>query len=232
MPRPKPAPTPAHKPHPVSRAEFARRSGRSRGAITQACAGPLEAAQLPKGRLDAAHSAAVNWAKSRGIDPVQLLDPELAKSAPKAGPLQKPAIDVPKSVSDLLQLTFAEISERYASFEGFSDWLDARKKVGEIDRLETQNRERRGELVSRELVKTHVFGPIHTGFEQLIRDVPRTAAARVIPMAKRNDPIQEIEKVIAEQITATLKPMIAEAVRKAKRLGRPRKDSPDANQSP
>lgn len=41
---------------------------------------------------------------------MQLLDPGLARSAPKAGPVVKPPIDQPQGVGDLLQFTFAEIS--------------------------------------------------------------------------------------------------------------------------
>jgi hypothetical protein len=65
---------PEYRQHPTRRTDFARRSGRSRSTISEACAGPLAAACTPDGRIDAAHPAAVAWARERGIEPEQLLE--------------------------------------------------------------------------------------------------------------------------------------------------------------
>lgn len=66
-----------HEPHPITRAEFARRAGRGRSRITEAAApgGLLRPACLPGGLVDAAHPAAQAWAARRGINLAALLEP-------------------------------------------------------------------------------------------------------------------------------------------------------------
>jgi hypothetical protein len=70
--------TPTHRPVPVSRAEFARIVGRGRSTITEACSGPLAAAELPLRRIDLAHPAVVAWATARRIPLEQLGAGDLA----------------------------------------------------------------------------------------------------------------------------------------------------------
>lgn len=66
--------------HPISLAELARRSGKNRSSITRQAQGPLRAAMLADGRIDAAHDAVAAWARGHGIDPRALT----AGSAPAA----------------------------------------------------------------------------------------------------------------------------------------------------
>ncbi len=85
---------PPQTPHPVTRSEFARRTGRKPSSVTEACQGPLLAACMPGGRINAVHPAAVAWAAKRGIDPSALLDP-VARAAVEQPPIEAPgAIDV------------------------------------------------------------------------------------------------------------------------------------------
>ncbi len=65
---------PKYREHLISRSAFAQHSGRTRSTITEACQGPLAPA-CRGNRVDAAHPAAVAWARKRGIDPEQLLEP-------------------------------------------------------------------------------------------------------------------------------------------------------------
>src|SRR5689334_19224612 len=85
---------PSHRPFPVSRADVARWSGRARATITEACAGPLAAACLPGGRVDAAHPAVARWALARGLDLASLLAPAAAQQAPAPAPAEVLAADV------------------------------------------------------------------------------------------------------------------------------------------
>lgn len=68
----------------ISRAELARRSGRSRSTITEACAGPLAAACLPGGRIDVAHPAVEAWATARGVSLPELRAGTRCDGAPSA----------------------------------------------------------------------------------------------------------------------------------------------------
>lgn len=69
-------------PHPISRAEYARRVGRVRSAITAACDGPLAGACLDGGRINAAHPAAVAYAAKRGVSLERLLTDPFVASMP------------------------------------------------------------------------------------------------------------------------------------------------------
>jgi hypothetical protein len=55
----------------ITKAEFARRTGRKPPSISQAIAGPLKAAVVAGG-IDVAHEAVARWARKRGIDPASL----------------------------------------------------------------------------------------------------------------------------------------------------------------
>ncbi len=63
------------RPHPVSLAELARRAGVNRSSVTRGIQGPLRAALLPGGRVDAGHRVLERWAIGHGTDPIALLDP-------------------------------------------------------------------------------------------------------------------------------------------------------------
>lgn len=88
--------TPTPKAHPLTRSEFGRRVGRKPASITEACAGPLKAACLPNGRIDAAHPAAVAWAKKRGVALAALLRPAPRSSGAATPP--EPTAGVPGEI--------------------------------------------------------------------------------------------------------------------------------------
>jgi hypothetical protein len=92
-----------HRPHPVTRAEFARRCGRARSSITEACSVSLAAACLAGGRLDAAHPEAVAWAAARGIGAAQLL-----RDAPSD---RSPPLPLPDLLLVETAVTFAEAAK-------------------------------------------------------------------------------------------------------------------------
>jgi hypothetical protein len=64
-----------HRPHPLTRAELARRAGRGRSRITEDCAGALKAACLAGGFVDVAHPSVVAWCEKRKLDHAKLLAP-------------------------------------------------------------------------------------------------------------------------------------------------------------
>lgn len=90
---------PKHKPHPVTRAEFARRAGRGRSRITEDCAGALKPACLAGGFIDAAHPAALAWCEKRKVDPAKLVAPASPAAAPARAPTKpaKPAKSKPRA---------------------------------------------------------------------------------------------------------------------------------------
>jgi len=94
-----------HTQHPVTRAEFARRAGRARSRITEACGpdGALQAACLAGGSIDAAHPVVQAWAVARRIDPLALLE---------QSPAREPA---PPSVEELVRQLILETAQAIAA---------------------------------------------------------------------------------------------------------------------
>jgi hypothetical protein len=90
---------PRYKPHPLTRAEFARRAARGRSRITEACEGPLKPASLAGGFIDAAHPAVAAWCAKRKIDHAKLLAPSAAAAPTDRAPTAKakPAKGAPRA---------------------------------------------------------------------------------------------------------------------------------------
>lgn len=240
---------PPHTPHPVTRSAFARRAGRKPSSVTEACQGPLLAACLPGGRIDAAHGAAVAWATKRGIDPAALLDqvarlaapepdPEVfevpgatdarssspgaaarrGKGRPKAGAGPATSSDddysQPANAGDLLNCTLLELTTKHGSAQGFSDWLETRKQIAEVARLESRNDRDARRLISSELVRMYVFDLVETQNRKLLTVVPQTLAVRAVSAVRANKPLEEVKAMITSAIGTELR-VSKEKVRRA-----------------
>jgi hypothetical protein len=198
-PPPKP---PKRAPKVIAKADLARRKGVSKSAISKAVlpGGPLEAAHLPNGRIDLDHAATQAWLESDA--------PEQSAGVPAPAGTPKP-----EDIDQLGELTLNEIVERYGSLQGFLDYVDARKKIAEIHRLELQNAETEGDLISRDLVRTHVFGMIDAVFRRMLTDTVKTVAGRIFQLVKADGTLEEAEAVAQDLVSATLAPLKTSAAR-------------------
>lgn len=116
-------------------------------------------------------------------------------------------------IEEILDLTLREIVDRWGSAPEFKDWLDARKKLADIREKDLKNGESEGRLISRQLVKTHVFGAIEATSRRLLIDAPKQISRRLYGMARSGASIEEAEKVTRDAIGSQLRPMKATAVR-------------------
>lgn len=199
----------------MSQAEFARRSGRSRSTISEACSkgGPLRAA-TKNGSIDVAHPAVRAWAK-RGKIPINRLrdrgnpepDPIDPREADDDVDLENARFDVtqPANVNDFLDLPFRQIADRFGSVEGFEKYLDARKTTEEIRKLEVANDEAEGKLISRSLVQQHIFGALEAQNRRLLMDTTRTIAARVAPAVRTGANQEQLEELVRDLISSQLR---------------------------
>jgi hypothetical protein len=222
----------------ISRAEFARRCGVSKAAITKACGKQLKAACVAD-RLDIDHEAVRAYMAGKGITLAHAAGAptKSAKSRPKGAPAstdsgqrhrkaaQKPT--APRrssgdaggaqvgSTADLEELAgpLREIVERFGTDEQFRRWLDALESIEKIIGQRLKNEETQGRLISRELVRTHVLGFIERVFRQLLGDVPKNIAARLESSAKAGEPVEQMERTVHELISSQLKPLRTTAVR-------------------
>jgi hypothetical protein len=207
------------RPHPVARSEFARRAKRTPAAITQACQGPLKAACLPGGRIDASHPAVLAWAQKRKLDPASLLDPEpavsggrtrgrptaAAKVAEAKSEAMAPDLSAPARINDLLDMPLREILARHQSIQGFGDWLDRRKKISDIAKTEFHIALKRDLYMPRHFVEQHLLGLIETTNLRLLREVVTTATSELYALAKSGRPLEEGHRALRGIIGANLK---------------------------
>lgn len=207
--------------HPLTFAEFARRCKRGRSRVSEALKGPLAPAVMTGGRINAAHPAARAWAEERGISAAELLGVSAvaaAAPAPAQSPLRPIAARVAPSASTatllsehdvspnderLLQMTLGDVVERYGSIQGFADHVDVVKKMHEIERIELQNSETRGELVERALVQK-VFGALDGANRKMLLDAPRTIARRLAQDVDGGASTEAIEQGVRELLTKAL----------------------------
>src|SRR5688572_6935798 len=193
---------PARRGQPISKADLAARKGVTRSAVTKAClpGGPLAEALLETNRIDLSHPAAEAWLAS-GAGSIDALG---------AAPTGAPKAD---DVAKLGELTLNEIVERHGTVQGFIDYVDALKKIAETHRLALKNAEVEGSLISRELVRTHVFGAIDAVNRRLLTDSVKTIVGRAYAMTKAGETAEEIQRVAAELMSATLAPAKTAAAR-------------------
>ena len=184
----------------VSRAELARIAGVSRATVTELCKqGSLVDAVEGK-HVDLDHPAARAYLERRGVSPEDI------SSLANFGE---------GSSEDLAELAsiLSPLTERFGTEPAFKEWLDALKKIEEIREKRLKNEALEGELISRELVKTHVFGAIESSNRRLLSDTPKTIARRLYAAAKADEPVEEAEKVVRELISSQLRPVKDTAAR-------------------
>lgn len=240
----------------LSKAEFARLCGRSKAAITKALRGSLRDALVGDrldidhpaaglylaacGKKAPPAGPPTKSPKRRASDPPAPTDSAESDdsgapdpTAPRRrGSLPPPKLDRDRGLEQLAELpryrdlTFRELAARWGTFRVFSDLLDALKTIEDIRKTHLHNEETEGGLISRELVRTSLFGGIESAFKRLLTDAPRTIAGRVLAMGKAGASVEEAERVVREIIGGHLKVVKATAVRVLR--GAPSNDS-DAN---
>ena len=212
---------------PKTRASFARIAGVSAAAITKAAreGGALSEAVLPNKQIDLDHPAARQYLKEKGrrVPTRGVNDPPREPPVvpvPAEGAAWPPP-DGPGSNEDLLSLSeyLHPIIARFggggdgSDAEEFTEWIDALKKIEETIERRLKNAKARGDVVDRELVRTHVFGAIDRLHRQLLRDASATIVQRLYSMAKAGDSIEDAQKVVRQIISSHLKPSQAAASR-------------------
>lgn len=198
----------------LGKADFARKVGVTKQAIGVACraGGPLASAVVD-GKIDAKHRDAVAYAKrakARAAGDEKNDPPALVEGFADDG--------TPGAMVDVANLTLREIEERFDGRERFDAWLRSLKTTEEVREKRLKNEETDGSLISREFVKTHVFGLLEEMTQRLLGELPQTMAKTV-----RSHEAAGVELEISErEIRATVgkaldaaKTKIARKLRKA-----------------
>lgn len=79
-----------------------------------------------------------------------------------------------------------------------------RKRLAECERLEIANAEKRGQLISREMVRTHVIGLIDSTHKLLLTDVPRKLGNTLPHLVRTGTSVPDLERMIRDEISKVL----------------------------
>ena len=222
----------------VTKADFARMCGVQRQSVNKAMKeGPLHEAVV-SGRIDVEHPAAVKYlnkprkkrpsrAKTE-VRPKRDPTPEkvatvatLADGAPtngSGGDAEPLFTDSGVDISQYADYTLRQIADTFGAMRVFKDFLEALKKLEDIREKRLNNEEVQRNLISRELVKTHVFGFLDAGNRRLLGDTPKTIARRLYALARADEPIETAEKLVRDIIGSQLTPQkgrVAKMLREA-----------------
>lgn len=185
-----------------------------------AAKGPLggRASAAPAPPADAAPTATVKPARRRVANPTPPAgrgnsEPPAADAAPTEEELD----DVREifdgqfdgSAEDLSRLTrdLRPIIRRFGTRHAMKHWLDALNKLEDIRKKRLDNEETEGRLISRELVKTHVFGAIDGAHRRLLGDFPKTITRLLYASANSKEPIEAAEEKVRAAVSTVLKPV-------------------------
>lgn len=183
----------------VSRSEFAKLAGVSPGAVTKACKKNLAPATIGK-RIDCGHPAAVKYLQ-RSDGTTTANGWTAHNEAKKTKALEK----LEASGINYSKMSLSQAVTAFGTNIGFSDFLRARKLIEDINEKRLKNAQTRGELVSRELVKTGLIDPINSAMQRLLTDGAKTMARRVTEMNIAGRAVEDCEKFIVDQISAFIR---------------------------
>ncbi|MCK4734228.1 MAG: hypothetical protein KAT65_17370, partial [Methanophagales archaeon] len=117
------------------------------------------------------------------------------------------------NVSDFEKMTLSELCDIFGTDEKFKIWLNGRKTIVDIKAKELKLEQDKGNLVSRELIKTGVIEPFDTTFTKMLSDGARSIAVRVCAMNGAGRSVDDCEKFIADQLSSFIRPAKAKIKR-------------------
>jgi len=176
----------------------AKRAGKKAGrAVAAAVKGRAPRKEYEPGR-DAINEIRLD------MPPVDILDAKIAHA--------------PESLRALLDMTIEQVLRGYGSVGDLIDVLKSTKMMTDIEASRLKISERRGELVERELIKVHVFGPIAETLLRILADAPRTITVRtraLVESEASNEDVEATVRKLLEKEFADLKKRLTRALKKA-----------------
>jgi hypothetical protein len=191
--------------HPAA-AAYLRKHGKATGKPATA--------RAPTRKRKAPRAAPAAPTEGAHLDEEQLAEPTEprpgARSAPQLKNGQELEILVAHGYEDL---TIREVAERWGTLTGYADFVDVRKTISETTKVDLQNEEKRGSVISREMVHKSIFGALDGMFSRLLGDMPRTITGRLYALAVSGAPREQAEQETRNLISSQLLPVKARAAK-------------------
>ena len=194
-------------------AEFAERCGVARNSIYKAIeAGTLAGAVVRsagRNMIDMDHidamiyearqhhagkNPAIDDSVSIGNDPQVVIDATVEDLKESAAEIKES--DLPSDPADFLKWEFQKLVMVFATAPRMKDWLDARKKISDIEKTDLANAEKRGELADVRLFNRDIYPAIDACFVKILSDGSKTCASRAIAMAQSGKSAEDLEHFI------------------------------------
>lgn len=159
---------------------------------------------------------------------VRIRDAVLADAPPR--PPRQPAppppttnpedelLEIPEDIQAFADMTLRQLVEKFGTATRFLDWLNATKRIEDINEKRLKNAQTRGELVSRQLVKVGILDPVDTAHRKLLTDGAKTIARRVTAKNAAGDSLESVEEFVVDQLSSFIRPMKAQVSRIVKRI--------------
>jgi predicted DNA-binding protein (UPF0251 family) len=200
----------------VTQSDAARLFGVKRQAIARAMepGRPLEMAKVRrdgKVLLDMRSDAAMSY--RTGPD-WSLLNTGPAETSDTSGTPES----LPEDVRKYWSWTLSRCIRVHGTLRGFADLLTAMAKVEQIEERKLRRKADSGTLVSKELVKQHVFSLVERTNIRLIQDLPVALAIEVHQQCKAGATVEEIQGTIMEAVSTEMemtKKEVARGIRRA-----------------
>lgn len=133
-------------------------------------------------------------------------------------PADEPMPQVPENVAQFADMTIREVIEAFGTDVRFFEYLKALQKIESVTQVELKNEQTRGNLVSREAVKTNIILPFDEAHINLLTDGVKQMALDAVSMHKAGEEMLAIEKELEATIGSFLKPVKDKIARGLKRL--------------
>ena len=114
-------------------------------------------------------------------------------------------IEIPPEIQAFADMTLRDLITQFGTVQAFEDWLNAVKRIEDINEKRLKIAKMEGDLVSRVAVQKGIIDPIESAHIQLLTDGVKTITQRAIILNESGSDHHEIEEYIRKQISKNIK---------------------------
>lgn len=202
----------------VTKSAFSRVAGVSAAAVSKAARVGFLKKAVCQGKIDTESETARAYLRQKGIDPGDAFSDRTQVNPAPPGVM----ITLPSGQTDPKEFegkTLSELCALFGTDSRFKVWMEARKKITDIEKNEIANEKAKGLLVSRDLIKKGVVDPIDAAFATLLTDTAKTIAIRATAMAKSGSEMEDIKSFVVDQISSVIRPAKTKAIKILREAG-------------
>ena len=152
--------------------------------------------------------------KREKIKPPPPPDPEILRPKPPEGPSadeMHSTVDIPENMSHMLELPLREVIEKFGTDARLVDWLNAVKKIEDINEKRLKNAKIEAELVNRHLV-AKIIDIFNSANMKILKDGSKSIAAGIISKHLEGSNQAECEAHASDIMSSFIKPAKERAI--------------------